>query len=112
MLRYIYEGLLADPKCYLVEELLGGDNGWDSGSFHKVPVDYPELTGLYRRIKDLVNVRVIKGISDESINPQLGIKILGGYFTEGVAESDDVGKMSDEELDVRIKELWGVLYGK
>lgn len=111
MLEYVLGMLKVMPKCYLVEEVFG-DNGWDSGSFHKIPVEYPELGGLYRQVKDLVNVRVIKGISDDSINAQLGIKILGDYFSESVVVDDGLSGMSEEEIDMRVRELYKRVYGK
>jgi hypothetical protein len=56
---------------------------------------------VYRKLKDLLEGRIWKGINDGSVNQQLGLKALGEFFERRVEVEDAGGVVSAcrERLD-------------
>lgn len=40
-----------------------------------------DIMRIYNKIRDILESRIFKGINNEMINPQLGMKTLGEFFT-------------------------------
>lgn len=50
-----------------------------------------ELQRVYNKIKDILEARIFRGINDETINAQLGIKALGEFFVRSSGEGGNGG---------------------
>lgn len=108
----LYISKLNDNPAYYSLNHLTADGDMTNERFHKMAKEYGsdlEIRGLYNKIYDILELRILEAVNAGSLDKEMG-KMMLRHFHEWDKKGEEVEenvyeKLSDAELEKRMEEL-------
>jgi predicted lipid-binding transport protein (Tim44 family) len=97
-LEAILARLKGDASILMLSELLDGEV-YTARDIHRWAAEEKDLP-FYDKIREILEVRIARGMNKGEVNAQLGLKMLGEFFERGTdkGSGEIVFKVVEEEL--------------